>query len=387
MEQHYRRNSQYSRRVLRGKRTLKSEEAALVTDIFGRKTLLFGPYVVRLSMSSIKFLDRFTANSKEYLCITYKENPKSKISNIKHMRGPCSCFLLPSYQDVQVKSLIILREHDVLCRKTMYGESYIRGPLDYMPEILDETLEVYNRKGVMTLSINLMKLKTSEKVEISQNSPESLFRSKRENSFLKKSFRTFPSNEPETTVSTSFMSTFVEKRSQPNFNNDNFEDVKTITADSSQYIRIISSETESIEHKKGPCSVILKKSAAENVQVLDLISLKVGDELCRVPSVSATTTDSLIQGPCEYMPEPSDHYGIVYRNGIKSLTVFYFYEIDWKDEEMGNKLKTQTALTEENEQFDSIENTSINNDRSIIHNKLHQLEFYRGKDKCLVWEH
>lgn len=417
------RNSLCKQFVFRGKRSLKSEEAVLVTNVFGEKTIVFGPYVLRLNFSNISFLDRFTASSKQYLCITYKENPSSTTLFTKHVRGPCASFLLPSYIEIQVKDLIHLRDQDILCRRTVYGESFIRGPLHYMPETFDETLEVFNRRGISILSIDLTKPKAPllEKEKSKRN-----LLSNRSNSFLTRSFKTFPSTDtsmssiPSTfhnsNLGSQITTTIIATTSQYDQNSSillstdmmeddddderNIEDVEgkekeseemvTYTANSDQYLRILSAESKRVEHKRGPCSMTIKSNKlttstattttpATTVQILDLISLKTGDDLYRMSSV---LEESFIAGPITYMPEPSDLYGIVYRNGIKSLTVFYFDEVNW-----GTSTSHGDDLKEVNITSISTSPKPLHFDKKNMKNVLHELEFYRGKDKCLVWEH
>lgn len=279
-----------------GKRTIKPEEAALLNNVFGEK-IVVGPCVLRLFFSNISFLDRVTASSRQYIRIRYKETPNSPTLSTKHIRGPCSCFVLPSYYEIQVKDLIILRDQDILRRTTAYGESFICGPLMYMPEIIDESLEVLKK--------NL--------VDSAHPSP----------------YRTEAMYKAHPIIDSVL------------------ENGVTYKATVHQYIRIIHKDT-SIDHIRGPYETVHYTKSSytiDRIQVLDLISLNSGDELYRM----SPTSSSFIQGPCEYMPETNDQCGIMYRNGVKYMTVFFFDDkVDWNDPDLHN------------------------------YRKLRQLEFYRG---------
>lgn len=274
------RRSIYSQHVVCGKRTLKSGEAAQVINMFGRQSIAEGPCVVRLFNSSISFLDRAIASSTQYLRIILKENTKS---SVKHVRGPCSCFILPSHQEIQVKDLILLREQDVLRRRTIYGESFIRGPLLYMPEVIDECLEI-------------LKNQPNQNIPIKQ-----------------------------TLI---YQKLFHEITTSSAINAIPMTDV-VYKANAHQYIRIIHKDKR-IEHIRGPYQTAPSAASIESVQLLDLVHLKEGDELYRLNS-STVAGSTFIKGPCEYMPEITDECGMVYRNGIKYMTVFFFDEINSKD--------------------------------------------------------
>lgn len=143
------RNSTYSKDVLHGKRSLKREEAAEITNKYGVKRIIFGPCIVKLVCSNIRFLDRYVANADQFLRIIHKTN-----MTIEHIQGPCEKFLLPMHDEIKVLDLIKLRDIDVLYRVTEEGETFVKGPMNYLPSSADKIIKVF-RNGLL---INCMQL-------------------------------------------------------------------------------------------------------------------------------------------------------------------------------------------------------------------------------------
>ena len=95
------RSSGYRRYVRLGKRTIKDGEAASVWDMNGTHRLILGPKLVRLFYSQIRFLDRFTASSDEYLEVRFLDG------RTEHLMGPVSVHLCPVYHSfVKVRECI-----------------------------------------------------------------------------------------------------------------------------------------------------------------------------------------------------------------------------------------------------------------------------------------
>lgn len=143
------RNSKYCKDVLHGKRSLKKQEAAVITNKYGIKRTVFGPCVVKLVCSNIKFLDRYIANSDQFLRIIHKIN-----KTIEHIQGPCEKFLLPIHEEIKVLEVIKLKDIDVLYRITDEDEAFVKGPMNYLPSPLDKLIKVF-RNGILLSCIQL----------------------------------------------------------------------------------------------------------------------------------------------------------------------------------------------------------------------------------------
>lgn len=97
------RNSRNTKFVRFGKRTVKDGEALAVWDERGVFHEYVGPALVRLWMSTIRFLDRFVARADEYLVVTDING------RIEHVKGPTAMFCNPTrHKSIEVKKAIVL---------------------------------------------------------------------------------------------------------------------------------------------------------------------------------------------------------------------------------------------------------------------------------------
>jgi len=86
-----------------GKRTVKDGEALAVWNEQGVHTEHVGPQLVRLWMSTIRFLDRFVAGADEYLVITDVNGA------VTHVQGPKAMFCNPTrHKKIVVKKAVVL---------------------------------------------------------------------------------------------------------------------------------------------------------------------------------------------------------------------------------------------------------------------------------------
>lgn len=97
------RDARTHKHVKFGKRTVKDGEALAVWNERGEHTEIVGPRLVRLWMSTIRFLDRFVAGPNEYLVVTDTRG------QIKHVKGPVAMFCNPiRHKKIQVKKAEVL---------------------------------------------------------------------------------------------------------------------------------------------------------------------------------------------------------------------------------------------------------------------------------------
>ena len=83
------RNGSYRRYVRLGKRTVKDGEAACVWYMDGTSKMIVGPALVRLFYANIRFLDRHSATSTQYLRIRFVDG------HCEHVAGPISMYMNP----------------------------------------------------------------------------------------------------------------------------------------------------------------------------------------------------------------------------------------------------------------------------------------------------
>jgi len=97
------RNSNYVKFVRLGKRTVKDGEALAVWNEHGVHTEHVGPQLVRLWMSTIRFLDRHVAGADEYLIVTDVNGA------VEHVKGPKAMFCNPTrHKKIEVKKAVVL---------------------------------------------------------------------------------------------------------------------------------------------------------------------------------------------------------------------------------------------------------------------------------------
>lgn len=273
------RTSSYQKDVIYGKRTIKIEEAVEVTNLYGVKTIIYGPCSVKLVNSKIKFLDRVIISPHQYLRIIHQDG------TIDHVRGPCQRFLLPSYAKFKIRELIVLQHSEVLHRKTCYGESFVKGPLNYMPDVYDESVIVY-RKGVVVASFILSDM---------AGMPDDMIIDPQ---------MTAECGTPLATPASVYKVSDVFR------------------ATSKQYLKVLKSD-KSVEHVQGPCERYLVPSI-QDVKVMDLIILKASDEL----QLISLEGEKFLRGPLLYMPAITDRSGVVYSNGVK-IALYSFDKVAW----------------------------------------------------------
>lgn len=80
------RDSRYYRYCWIGKRTIKEGEACVVWNRKGAHRVVRGPYLKRMFFTSIRFMDRYTCNDKEYLEVCFRDG------HTEHVKGPVSLF-------------------------------------------------------------------------------------------------------------------------------------------------------------------------------------------------------------------------------------------------------------------------------------------------------
>lgn len=101
------RGAGYHKKVRLGKRTIKDGEAAVIWSRNGRAREIIGPKLERLWCSTIKFLDRHTAQLGEYLSIEFQDGA------IEHLAGPCSVYQNPvRHVSVTIHKAIELKSSD-----------------------------------------------------------------------------------------------------------------------------------------------------------------------------------------------------------------------------------------------------------------------------------
>lgn len=112
------RDGSYYAHVLVGKRTVKQGEAAAIWGASGKRIVITGPSRTRLWFSHVRFLDRFVADTSEYLLVQHRDGRK------EHIRGPIAMFFDPCvHEKVEVKpayklaaneALVVYQEESVL---------------------------------------------------------------------------------------------------------------------------------------------------------------------------------------------------------------------------------------------------------------------------------
>eukprot|EP00282_Hemiselmis_andersenii_P020830 CAMPEP_0172022890 /NCGR_PEP_ID=MMETSP1041-20130122/14504_1 /TAXON_ID=464988 /ORGANISM="Hemiselmis andersenii, Strain CCMP439" /LENGTH=121 /DNA_ID=CAMNT_0012678347 /DNA_START=107 /DNA_END=468 /DNA_ORIENTATION=+ len=107
------RGSEYYKSVWLGKRTVKDGECASIWGLDGRAREVMGPRFVMVTMSQVRFLDRFCADHQQYLKVQHRDGA------VEHLRGPLSLFSNPvKHQSVAVCQAEILDATDVLLVST-----------------------------------------------------------------------------------------------------------------------------------------------------------------------------------------------------------------------------------------------------------------------------
>lgn len=120
-----------------GKRTVKEGEAVAVWDQHGRHTQVEGPRLLRLWMSTIRFLERHVAGVDEYLRVHRRDGI------IEHFRGPKVLFENPVFHcSVKVERAInLLDSTSAVVVMRAAGKisaspclSIVKGPMIFFPE-------------------------------------------------------------------------------------------------------------------------------------------------------------------------------------------------------------------------------------------------------------
>lgn len=87
------RSGDYHQRVVFSGRTIKDGEAVAIWNSKGVHTQIIGPRRKWLIGSTIRFLDRFKAESHQYIKVSHRDG------RIEHIRGPVTMFHNPAYHD------------------------------------------------------------------------------------------------------------------------------------------------------------------------------------------------------------------------------------------------------------------------------------------------
>jgi len=89
--------------VFIGKRTIKSGECAVLWSLGGKSKEIQGPQRVRMWCTTIRFLDRFSADQTQYLRVKYRSG------ELEHIPGPKTLFLNPVvYDSIEVCDAVVL---------------------------------------------------------------------------------------------------------------------------------------------------------------------------------------------------------------------------------------------------------------------------------------
>lgn len=89
--------------VFIGKRTIKSGECAVLWSLGGKSKEIQGPRRVRMWCTTIRFLDRFSADQTQYLRVKYRSG------EVEHIPGPKTIFLNPvAYDSIEVCDAVVL---------------------------------------------------------------------------------------------------------------------------------------------------------------------------------------------------------------------------------------------------------------------------------------
>lgn len=121
------RDSRYYRYCWIGKRTIKEGEACVVWNRKGAHRVVRGPYLKRMFFTSIRFMDRYTCNDKEYLEVCFRDG------HTEHVKGPVSLFCnFVKHKSVNVRPAIELKS-PVECLVVNYHTSEAKSRWDHEP--------------------------------------------------------------------------------------------------------------------------------------------------------------------------------------------------------------------------------------------------------------
>uniref|UniRef100_A0A7S2WXF5 Band 7 domain-containing protein n=1 Tax=Chloropicon primus TaxID=1764295 RepID=A0A7S2WXF5_9CHLO len=119
-----------------GKTTVKAGESALLFTLGGKSRVVEGPRRLRVFCTTIRFLDRFVANTHEYLRIQMRSG------EISHMRGPCTMYLNPCvHESVDVLSAEKLADKEAIvvyssdsAKASTVSRRVVVGPQLFVPD-------------------------------------------------------------------------------------------------------------------------------------------------------------------------------------------------------------------------------------------------------------
>jgi len=124
------RDGSYYASVAAGKRTVKEGECAAIWTASGSRKLVTGPQRVRLWWSHVRFLDRYVADSNQYLVVQFRTG------RTENHRGPRAMFLDPCiHEKVQVYDAYRLAANEAL---VVYSECFMPAPGVLLPTPTDE---------------------------------------------------------------------------------------------------------------------------------------------------------------------------------------------------------------------------------------------------------
>ena len=122
-----------------GKTTVKAGECALLFTLGGKSRVVEGPLRLRVFCTTIRFLDRFVANTHEYLRIQMRSG------EISHVRGPSTMYLNPCvHESVEVLGAEKLADKEAIfvyssspsdkTKASMVSRRVVVGPQLFVPE-------------------------------------------------------------------------------------------------------------------------------------------------------------------------------------------------------------------------------------------------------------